>query len=153
VKKLLFIGLALSTVMYSQESSAQLFRLKILNPGALSNAEIATLQDALKDAEEDINKDLPSASNPKRLMKGMANSSVVAGKGIGSDYASNMDVFLVGAGVGVGADLKKDKESDLSGAGIQGGIILGTNLGWMDTQKILGLETSLRELPWLRLRS
>jgi hypothetical protein len=73
----------------------------------------------------------------------MANSSVMAGKGIGSDYASNMSVMLLGAGVGVGADLEKNEEADtdLSGVGVQGGLILGTNLGWMDTKSILGLET------------
>lgn len=55
-----------------------------------------------------------------------------------------MDVILIGAGVGVGADLEKNKEADtdMSGLGVQGGLVIGTNLGWMDTQKILGLETN-----------
>jgi hypothetical protein len=90
-----------------------------------------------------VNKDFPSTSSPQRLMQGMANSSVMAGKGIGSDYASRMQVVMIGAGVGVGADLEKDKTtgSDISGVGIQGGLMIGTNLGWLDTEKILGLYT------------
>lgn len=50
---------------------------------------------------------------------------------------------MIGAGVGVGADLEKDKAtgSDISGVGVQGGLMIGTNLGWLDTEKILGLYT------------
>jgi hypothetical protein len=54
-----------------------------------------------------------------------------------------MDVLLLGAGVGIGADLEKDEmtDSDISGLGVAPGIILGVDLGFMDAQKILGLET------------
>lgn len=143
MKKILLLSTILSFGLYSTESSAQLFRIRILNEGAL-NPQVATaLRSALDQAEADINKDFPSAENPKRLMQGMADSSVMAGKGIGSDYASRMQVFLVGGGIGVGADMEKDKQtgSDISGVGIQGGLVIGTNLGWMDAQKILGLYT------------
>lgn len=142
--KLLFVLLTLGIGFYASDSSAQLFRLRTTDYGPLVGAARTQWDAALVEIENDVNKEFPSTEDPKRLMKGMANSSVMAGKGIGSDYASNMDVLLVGAGVGVGADLEKDKntESDLSGAGIQGGIIVGTNLGWMDTQKILGLDTN-----------
>jgi hypothetical protein len=39
--------------------------------------------------------------------------------------------------------MEKDQstDSDLSGLGVQGGFIIGTNLGWMDAEKILGLYT------------
>lgn len=144
MKKLIFALITLTLGLYAADSSAQLFRLRLVNNGGLSASQLDVLNQALRDAETEINKDFPSTENPKRLMQGMANSSVMAGKGIGSDYASNMDVMLIGAGVGVGADLEKDKKtnSDLSGAGIQGGIILGTSLAWMDTQRILGLDTN-----------
>jgi hypothetical protein len=143
VKKLILALITLTLGLYAADSSAQLFRLNVTNYGGLNASEQAILNQALREAEASINKDFPSTEDPKRLMQGMANSSVMAGKGIGNDYASNMDVVLVGAGVGVGVDLEKDKQtgSDLSGAGIQGGIILGTSLGWMNTPKILGLET------------
>jgi hypothetical protein len=131
--------------LYSQVSSAQIFTLKVTDYGAgagnttfenFVNSEILTIQN-------DINKDLPSAP-PQRLMEGMANSSVMANKGLGSDYASNMKVFLIGAGVGVGADLQKDSstKSDISGVGIAPGVIIGANLGFLDTNKILGMETN-----------
>lgn len=125
-------------------ASAQLFRIRATNYGAGAgnttfenyvNAELAKI-------EADINKDLPSGQ-PTRLMKGMADSSVMAGKGIGTDYASNMDVMLVGAGVGVGADLHKDKttDSDLSGAAVAPGIVIGMNLAWMDARRFMGMDT------------
>jgi hypothetical protein len=143
MKKLLFLACTLAFGFYSADSSAQLFRLNLVSAGSLSAPEQAILEQALTEAEAEINADFPSTSDPDRLMKGMANSSVMAGKGIGSDYASNMDVFLIGGGVGIGADLEEDKEadSDVSGIGVQGGLILGTNLSWMDAEKILGLRT------------
>lgn len=135
MKKLLFALFAL----YAADSSAQIFRLNVTPTG---NTVIDTFINAeIQKIEDDINKELPSAP-PERLMEGMANSSVLAGKGIGSDYASNMEVLLIGAGVGLGVDMEKDDttDSDISGAGIAPGVIVGANLGFLPTSKILGLE-------------
>lgn len=142
MKKIL-TAVTLGLCFYAADSSAQLFKINIVNESALDPAVTAALRTALDTAEIEINKDFPNASNPKRLMEGMANASVMSGKGVGSDYASRMQVALIGAGVGVGADMEKDKQtdSDLSGIGLQGGLIVGTNLGWLDTEKILGLYT------------
>lgn len=133
--------------LYAASSSAQIFRLRVTDYGlAEGDPAYATFKSIIDTeiakVETEVNKDLPSAP-PQRLMEGMANSSVMAGKGIGSDYASNMNVMLLGAGAGVGADLEKDKntDSDLSGVGIAPGIILGMNLGWMDSQHLLGMDT------------
>lgn len=146
MKKKLLVATALTLGLgfYAADSSAQIFKLKFTPDGSLPAPLIEAINAEIKKVETEINSDLPSANSPKRLMEGMANSSVMAGKGIGSDYASNMDVILIGAGVGVGADLEKNKDADtdMSGLGVQGGLIIGTNLGWMDTQKILGLETN-----------
>jgi hypothetical protein len=144
MKKIILFTTVLCLGLYSVNSSAQLFRLRVSNAGSLNASQQADLESALRSVEEEINKEFPSSEDPRRLMEGMANSSVMAGKGIGSDYASRMKVFMIGGGVGVGADLEKDKttKSDLSGVGVQGGIIIGTNLGWMDTEKILGLSTN-----------
>lgn len=143
MKKVLLTLAYLAIGFYSSQSSAQLFRLTTTSYGSLTGAQQTAWDNALSDIQAQVNKDFPSAENPQRLMRGMANSSVMSGKGVGSDYASRMEVFLVGAGVGVGADMEKDPqtESDISGVGIQGGIVIGTNLGWMDTKKILGLYT------------
>jgi hypothetical protein len=139
VSKFLLVVLCLCI---AAPSYAQIFRLNYIPAGTQPAIEAAIASEIAK-AEADINKDLPGAP-PERLMEGMANSSIMAGKGIGSDYASRMDVFLIGAGVGAGADLAKDKttDSDLSGIGVQGGVIIGTNLAWMDTQNILGFDTN-----------
>ena len=140
------LSLIAFSLMLAAPSHAQLFKIKVVDYGGLSGAPQALIdafEAELAKAQADINKDLPSAA-PNRLMEGMANSSVIAGKGIGSDYASGMQVAIIGAGVGVGADLEKDKESksDLSGAGIQGGLMIGFNLGFLDAEKILGLDTN-----------
>lgn len=139
---------AFLTFAIAMPTYAQLFTIDVLDYGLASGNPAFPAFKALVDSEvakieTDINKDLPSAQ-PQRLMEGMANSSVMAGKGIGSDYASNMSVFLIGAGVGVGADLAKDKDtdSDLSGLGVAPGVIIGMNLGWMDSATFLGMDTN-----------
>jgi hypothetical protein len=143
MKNLILTTLILGFGLYSQDSAAQLFKLTITNASALDPDVLSALQSTLSDIENRINKDLPSTESSERLLEGMANSSVMAGKGIGSDYASRMKVFMIGGGIGVGADLEKDKatDSDLSGLGVQGGIVVGTNLGWLNTKSILGLKT------------
>ena len=145
MKKFLTLAAILGLGLFATDSSAQLFRLttKPNSYGSIPPEHQAAWDSALSDIEADINKDFPSSNTPNRLMKGMANSTVMAGKGIGSDYASRMEVALLGAGVGVGADMEKDKstDSDISGVGVQGGVIIGTNLSWMDSEKILGLYT------------
>ena len=127
MKKFLALATILSLGLYATESSAQLFRLRTTDYGNLTGPQQSAWNTALTDVEASINKDFPSSTNPNRLMQGMANSSVMAGKGIGSDYASRMEVALLGVGVGGGADMEKDKttNSDLSGVGIQGGIVIG----------------------------
>jgi hypothetical protein len=143
LRKTYLIALSLVLGLYSSTSSAQIFDLTFSPSVGVPPAVTAAINAEIQTAEDDINDGLPNAANPDRLMEGMANSSVMAGKGIGSDYASNMSVFLIGAGVGAGADLEKNKEADtdLSGVGVQGGLILGTNLAWMDSKSILGLDT------------
>ncbi len=143
MKKLLFALITIGIGLYSHDSSAQIFKLNVTDYGT-SNTTIRGFIDAeILKVQNDINKDLPGAQ-PKRLMEGMADSSIMAGKGIGSDYASNMEVFLIGAGVGVGADLEEDKntDSDISGVGVAPGLVVGTNLGFLDTTKILGMDTN-----------
>ena len=144
MKKLLIALTALTFGLYATDSSAQIFTIKVTDYGAGAGNPVFenfVNQEILK-IQNEINEDLPSAP-PQRLMEGMANASVMAGKGMASDYASNMQVFLIGAGVGAGADLAKDKDtdSDVSGVGVAPGVVFGMNLGWMDAQKFLGMDT------------
>ncbi len=137
--KLTLMGLALTL---STATYGQIFKLNA-DVSALPPALQAEALNAIQKIENDLNKDLPSGS-PKRLMEGMADSSAISGKGVGSDYASGMQVLMVGAGVGVGADLEKDKttDSDLSGIAAQAAVVVGMNLGFLDAQKILGMDTN-----------
>lgn len=130
--------------LYAADSSAQLFKIDIVNESSLNPTIAAALRTALDQTEADINKEFPSNENPTRLMEGMANSSVVSGKGLGSDYSSRMKIALIGVGAGVASDMEKDPQtgSDVSGIGAQAGLTLGTNLGWFTSGKILGLEAN-----------
>ena len=140
---------ALVMGLYSSASQAQIFDIEIVDYGGADafpglKAEIDT---QIQNAENTVNEDLPSGDN-ERLMEGMANSSVMAGKGIGTDYASNMSVFLIGAAMGVAADLEKPEgtDSDLSGIGLAPGVMIGFNLGFLDTKRILGMNTERMNL-------
>lgn len=141
--KLFFAFLTFSIAL---PTYAQIFDIEVVNYGGLDSpiyAPVKAILDAeIRNAENDVNKDFPSGT-PDRLMEGMANSSVMAGKGIGTDYASNMSVFIIGAGIGVAADLEKpkDTDSDLSGVGVAPGVMVGFNLGFLDAERILGMHT------------
>ena len=142
--KLFFAFLTFSIAM---PTYAQIFDIEVIDYDGLDAPGLqlvkAALDSEIQKAENKINKDFPSGT-PDRLMEGMANASVFSAKGIGTDYASNMSVFLIGAGIGVGADLEKpkDTDSDLSGVGIAPGFIIGLNLGFLDAERILGMHTN-----------
>ncbi len=143
LRKTYLLVLTLIAGLYASTSSAQIFDIQVTDYGTIPAGALRTFVDEqIQTAENSINKDFPSGA-PDRLMEGMANSSVMAGKGIGTDYASNMSVFLIGAGVGVGADLDKPAGTDspLSGIGVAPGVIVGFNLGFLDTKSILGMDT------------
>ena len=144
--KCLLVLFTLALGLYATPSSAQIFDLKITDYGGLETvpgfaAFKSSIDAQIQDQENTINKDFPSGT-PDRLMEGMANSSVMAAKGIGTDYASNMDVFLIGAGIGVGADLAKPSGTDskISGVGVAPGLVVGFNLGFIDTNSLLGMD-------------
>jgi hypothetical protein len=143
LRKTYILVLTLFAGLYATTSSAQIFDIQVTDYGSIPAGALRTFVDQqIQTAENSINKDFPSGA-PDRLMEGMANSSVMAGKGIGTDYASNMSVFLIGAGVGVGADLAKPAGTDspISGVGVAPGVIVGFNLGFLDTKSILGMDT------------
>ena len=141
-KIILFLTVA-TLGFYATTSSAQIFDIEITDYDGMDTIPALKnyIDTQIQDLENNINKDFPSGT-PDRLMEGMANSSVMAGKGIGTDYASNMDVFLIGAGVGVGADLAKPSGTDskLSGVGIAPGLVVGLNLGFIDSTSLLGMD-------------
>ena len=147
--KKIFHLLTIATLgLYATDSSAQIFKFsRSVNCGTagqvVCDAFTDLLDTELAKAESDLNDQIPGGK-VNRFMDGLADSSVMAGKGIGSDYSSYMDVFLIGVGVGAGADLEKSKDpkSDISGLGAAAGAVFGLNLGVLPANKILGLETN-----------
>jgi hypothetical protein len=107
-----------------------------------SNAAVAQL---INVAETDVNSQLPDA-DASTYLKGMANSSVMANKGATSDYANDVDVFLIGVGAGIGADVGNNSFGDLisgdidgnqlRGFGVQPSLLVGINLGLWDMPTI-----------------
>ncbi|HLE12451.1 MAG: hypothetical protein A2504_07830 [Bdellovibrionales bacterium RIFOXYD12_FULL_39_22] len=87
--------------------------------------------------EADINSKLPNTESSKYL-DGMSNASLMAAKGLGVDYSSDMDIFVIGGGAGVGVDLGDNGFGDVvsgkidltqaAGAGIMASLMLGFNL-------------------------
>lgn len=138
------LTLTLAFGLYALPTSAQIFEIEVTEWNGLDSIPAIknTVDNAIQEANDEINKEYPSGTQD-RMMEGMANSSAMAGKGIGTDYASNMKVFLIGAGAGVAADLEKpkDSDSDLSGIGAAPGVIVGFNLGFMDSKRFLGMDT------------
>jgi hypothetical protein len=74
--------------------------------------------------ETEVNKNLPEADQSTYL-KGMANSSVASQKGLGADYATSIDFFIVGWSLGLGADLGDNSMSDVIGGDIDANQIRG----------------------------
>lgn len=95
---------------------------------------------AMQLLEDDINKSLPDADHTNYL-KGMANSSIMANKGLGIDYAADMSIIEAGLGIGIGADLGGSNGSfsklvtgdvdanQIRGFGIQSTFMFGLHLG------------------------
>ncbi|MBT5093165.1 MAG: hypothetical protein HOM21_02910, partial [Halobacteriovoraceae bacterium] len=127
---LLTLTMLIFSALIPTTSEAQLF--KIINRTGLC---VGALCDAL---EDEVNKDLPDADQSSYL-KGMSNAGVAAVKGLGADYASNINLFVVGASVGIGADVGNNSMGDLisgdvksnqfRGFGVNTSVLVGLNLG------------------------
>lgn len=143
LRKLYLFSVTLGLGLYTSPSTAQIFDIKITDYGGIPVNLRTFVDNEIQKVENDINKEFPNGT-PDRMMEGMANSSTMAGKGVGTDYASNMSVFLIGAGVGAAVDLEKPpgSDSEFSGLGVAPGVVVGFNLGFMDTQRILGMDTN-----------
>jgi hypothetical protein len=132
-------------ILNSNLSYAQVFQIKVLDYGGTDSIPaLKNIVDTfLQDIEDDANEDIPQG-RPDRIMEGISDSSVIAAKGIGQDYASNFNTLLIGAGVGVGADLKKETSlnSPVSGIAAATGVIVGTKLNSLGIQEFANLDAS-----------
>lgn len=88
---------------------------------------------ALQLLEDDINNDLPNA-DASNYLTGMGNASVMSVKGTGSDYANEVDLFIVKASAGIGVDVGDQSLGDLDagkvrGFGVSPSLTIGLNPG------------------------
>lgn len=107
-----------------------------------SDCSNSSVQSLISQYETDINNDLPDA-DASSYLKGMANATIAAGKAVGTDYANDIDLFIVQTGIGIGADLGNNGFSDvisgdvdgnqLRGIGVQPLVLMGgINMGIFD---------------------
>lgn len=126
------------------QAEAQVFNVEITDYGGTDSIPALKryIDSEVQKLEDQINEDIPVES-PHEIMNGMANSNVLAAKGLGTDYASYMDVFLVGAGIGAAADFEKENSlgSDIVGVGAAAGFVAGVNLDKINVHEFVGLDT------------
>lgn len=116
----------ISNVQYPSQAT-----LGLTGQDALYATVVAEINKQVVEMEKKINDQLPDVDASKYL-KGMANSAAISTKGAGVDYATNMDIFLVGIGAGVGLDTggsSFDNLENAAGIGINMSLMAGLNLG------------------------
>ncbi len=102
--KILIITLFLSLSTYSYGAFLELGQQVCSGNTTVCGLVSDDLDQLYQDLEDDMNAKLPDVDGSQYLT-GMSNSAVMSSKGVGIDYASNMDWFVVGATVGAGVDL------------------------------------------------
>jgi len=121
------------------------FTIDVSSYGTTNTTYQAEIDALFNQLETTINNDLPDA-DVSTYLKGMANSSVMAGKGVGTDYANDVDLFVIGGSVGIGADLGNNSfsslmkgdvdENQIRGVGFSPSIMVGTNLALFNLPKL-----------------
>ena len=94
--------------------------------------------------ENDVNEDQPIL-DPSRINYGTANSSVLASKGLGTDYVNDPEKFSVSLGLGAAWDAEKDVaiRDEISGAAAASSVTLGVRMTqFTDRSNIFGLDTN-----------
>ena len=148
LKNLVLLGCLSS----SWAARAQLFQITNRQYGNVP-AAFKTEVDAVFDAlETQVNTQFPNV-DASTYVKGIANSTVLSGAGLGADYSTPFSLFVLGGGLGVAADLGNAKLTDLikgsglgtvSGAALQTAYTLGVhgnrlnlgNWGPIDTKRL-----------------
>ncbi|MBF0208830.1 MAG: hypothetical protein HQK53_18355 [Oligoflexia bacterium] len=122
------------------------FKISVTNYGTISGQNISgiaaiksQIDTVFQTLENDVNTKLPDTSGSDSYLRGMSDAGVIALKGLGVDYASDPDVFVVGVGAGAGVDVGNNSFSDLisgkvnanhfRGFGAQLSLMGGINLG------------------------
>lgn len=98
-----------------------------------------TLDFYLQGIEDDLNEDQPVVS-PMRVNYGTANSTVLASKGLGTDYVNNPERYQISVGVGAAWDEERDValKNEISGVGAAASVAVGIRLDHLTDRKIWG---------------
>lgn len=139
--KLIGMGLGLGVWALSADAVAQNVRIRLdpntAQPVAVAAALTVPLLESLLEAEV---RKAYSLVDVKGFLKEAANAQAFSGKGLGVDYVSDIELFVVGAAMNVsvfsgdqGFDelLNSDRITPV-GAGVQVSAMAGVNLGFVD---------------------
>lgn len=85
-----------------------------------------TLDFYLQGVEDDLNEEQPIL-DPSRIAYGVANSSVLAAKGLGTDYANDPKKYYLSLGIGAAYDAEENEgiRDEISGVGAASSLTLG----------------------------
>lgn len=138
MKKLIFLFLLLPLPVFSRA-----LEIRVRDYGWLTSVPVAksALDSYLNSVEDDLNKDQPIL-NPRRVNYGTANASVLASKGLGTDYVNRPKKYELSLGLGVAWDEERDVaiKDEISGAAAASGLTLGVNMDHVLEENILGLD-------------
>lgn len=115
-----------------------------------------SIDQAMNDLENQVNNSIPDEiQQQNKYLEGSAKATALGMKGLGVDYVSNPEVFVMSAGVSAGANFGdasnkaildgRIDENDASGAGLQVMMTMGVNLnifkklpafGWFDLRRL-----------------
>lgn len=83
----------------------------------------------IQSQQDRINEEQP-IKNPQRLVKGVADSVSVSSRGVGTDYVTHMNEYMIGFSIGAAADFEKNVaiENVESGLGGAAGLVVGKRI-------------------------
>ncbi|MBC7691439.1 MAG: hypothetical protein H7222_06685 [Methylotenera sp.] len=116
----------LGLLLFTAPAHAGLFKITNRNYGSATGNALAqaSVDSVFNTLETQINSKLPNADQSTYL-KGIANSAVISGAGVGVDYATKYSLFDVGIAVGVGADLGGASLTDVANGNVKANQIAG----------------------------
>jgi hypothetical protein len=129
---------------FSVNLQAQVFRVEVSDYSGLDS--IGSLKNyidsELLKIQNQVNEEIPNGA-PARIMRGMANASILASSGANSDYSSRLETYLIGASISTAADLdsKNGTDSDVSGVGVAPSLLVGGNFDQLGISRFAGMDT------------
>jgi hypothetical protein len=130
-------------ILFAGEVLARPIEIRVRDYGWLTSVPVAkdALDSYLNGVEDDINEEQPIL-DPRRVNYGTANSSVLAAKGLGTDYVNTPRTYEVSLGLGVAWDEERDVaiRDEISGAALASGLSLGVRMDQLLQKNFLGLD-------------